>query len=49
MTRDYTFVSDYCIVIVQDCESSEAAEVKLAEIVKNPKRFKLDSVSGEEE
>lgn len=48
MPRDYHFVSDYCVVIIQDCDSSEVAQDRLAEIVKHPKGFRLDNVGDEE-
>jgi hypothetical protein len=49
MTRDYSFVSDYCVVIIQDCDSAEAAQDRLAEIVQNPSEFRLDHIEGDEE
>jgi hypothetical protein len=49
MKRDYRFVSEYCVIIIQDCDTSEMAEDRLAEIVKHPKRFRLDSVEDDEQ
>ena len=49
MSRDYNFVSNYCVVIIQDCDNEEMAIEKLAEIVKDPKIFRLDTLEGEEE
>ncbi len=49
MTRNYHFVSDYCVVIMQDCDSAEVASERLAEIVKDPKMFRLENAEGDEE
>ena len=49
MNRDYNFISDYCVVIIQDCDSEEMAIEKLAEIVKDPKMFRLGSLEIEDE
>lgn len=47
--RDYHFVSDYCVVIIQGCDNPEMAEKRLAEIVKYPKSFMLDNIEGDDE
>lgn len=47
--RDYHFVSEYCVVIIQDCDNPEMAEKRLAEIVIHPKRFRLDNVEDDDE
>ena len=49
MDRDYSFISNYCVVIMQDCDSEEMAIERLAEIVKDPKMFRLDTLEEEDD
>ena len=49
MNRDYSFVSDYYVVIIQDCDNEEMTIKRLTEIVKDPKMFRLEFLEQEDE